>query len=439
MFRQFQYYKLSRQEYKQARGTAHKQLLVETRQKAQSLYQENLNYHRNAEQELKHLQEAQKQELEAILVQHLLESRLNEIKGIGPQRKAAIIQDVFRGKLSDLQQASKIPGITTTIQVEINRWVAHYQQELPHLLEQDFSGKSTIEARFKPRIALQEQILHDTEAKNSSLQARIRRIDEELKWLNKITVRTFLQALIRPEQSAPELDRYLCGVFAEWEPVPEWFQEIVSFSSMPVTTLQPATSKPTSVTPASRKTGELIHGDSRPSQPTNTLRKGFELLIIIGALSGVCFVCFFLMIMMVSRADSKATPTTVLRVSPTVIATNTRRSSATPPPTATQSFATATFPPTATPTTIPTTTPTSTLTPSATAVLLPQVRVLIGAANLRAGPNQDESVVGIARADEVLVVIDMNEEGTWLLVQTIDGLEGWIGSTVVEPIDNDTN
>lgn len=371
-------------------------------------------------------------------MRHLVEYRLQEIYGIGPQRKAAILQQVFRGKLSDLQHVSKVvPGITPKIQDEINRWVALYQKALPDLINQDFPGKASVDARYCPEIESLERLKHTLESENRPLQEKLKRIDEELVWLNQITPDTFLKSLRRPEQVNPELERYLYGVFAEWEPVPEWFREIVSFSGKSPGNL--LTARTTSI--KARPVKEVIsrlNADSQPSPPRSTLRKAVELSIIIGAIAGMCFFCLLLVL------NTDVTKTTVSPEIPTIVATNTRRPSATPGVAATphmlataQLDPTATHTPSATQSNTPAVTPTETAT--VTAVPLPQVRVIIGAANLRAGPDASQPVVGIARAGDLLVVIDTEGDGAWLLVQTGDGLEAWIGSTVVEPVNEETN
>lgn len=438
MFHHLHLRQLARQEYAQARGTAHKQLLSQARDHIQSLYRKNLNKGREAETKIKALHARREQELERVLVRHLVENRLQEIHGIGPQRKAAILQQVFRGKLNDLQHASKtVPGITPKIQSEINRWVTQNQKALPDLINQDFPGKASVDARYCPEIESLERLVRTLESENHPLQEKLKRINEELVWLNQITPGTFVKSLRKPEQVNPELDRYLCGVFAEWETVPEWFREIVSFSGKLPENLLTARATSTKARPVKEVISRL-NADTQPSPPRSTLRKAVELAIIIGAIAGMFFFCFLLIL------STDVTKTTVSPEIPTIVATNTRRPSATPGVTATprilataQPDPTATYSPSATQTNTPTFTPTETAT--VTAVPLPQVRVIISAANLRAGPDANQPVVGIARAGDLLVVIEAEGNGAWLLVQTGDGLEAWIGSTVVEPVNEETN
>ena len=58
----------------------------------------------------------------------------------------------------------------------------------------------------------------------------MKRAEEELAWLERITPNHFIRAMLNPEASQPDLDRFLQGVFPAWEPMPQWFKQLVSES-----------------------------------------------------------------------------------------------------------------------------------------------------------------------------------------------------------------
>jgi serine/threonine protein kinase len=62
----------------------------------------------------------------------------------------------------------------------------------------------------------------------------------------------------------------------------------------------------------------------------------------------------------------------------------------------------------------------------------PRVRVLLNAANVRAGPGTTYDIVGQVPRDTLLPVIATNESREWYNVELGDGERGWIGSTTVE-------
>lgn len=65
----------------------------------------------------------------------------------------------------------------------------------------------------------------------------------------------------------------------------------------------------------------------------------------------------------------------------------------------------------------------------------PRVRVLLNAANVRAGPGEAYAVIATATRDQVLAVIATDAARGWYNVELTDGGRGWIGSRVVEELD----
>jgi len=77
------------------------------------------------------------------------------------------------------------------------------------------------------------------------------------------------------------------------------------------------------------------------------------------------------------------------------------------------------------------------LTPAAVSTTqVPQVRVLLNAVNIRAGPGTNYEVIGLAEKDSLLTVLATDNQRGWYLVRLDDGRLGWVGNTVVEPINS---
>jgi hypothetical protein len=93
------------------------------------------------------------------------------------------------------------------------------QQQTPG----DYETLSPIMARLgQVQISLQEL----GEARGRIAQ-RITHLNHEIAWLSGVGPAEFRRRLLDPTQRDPGLDHYLTGVYAEWEPVPAWFQETV--------------------------------------------------------------------------------------------------------------------------------------------------------------------------------------------------------------------
>jgi hypothetical protein len=52
-------------------------------------------------------------------------------------------------------------------------------------------------------------------------------LQAEIESLAQVTSNAFYRALQSPDNFSEAVEHYLRGVFAEWEPVPDWFREIV--------------------------------------------------------------------------------------------------------------------------------------------------------------------------------------------------------------------
>lgn len=84
--------------------------------------------------------------------------------------------------------------------------------------------------------------------------------------------------------------------------------------------------------------------------------------------------------------------------------------------------------------TLPTPTPdASKATPAEKTTDLPQVRVMTNA-NLRSGAGTSNKIIGSAGPGQILLVIEKNQDGSWLKVKTADNQVAWISSGLVEPI-----
>lgn len=106
--------------------------------------------------------------------------------------------------------------------------------------------------------------------------------------------------------------------------------------------------------------------------------------------------------------------------------------------TATRIFPTPTLRPSKTPAT--TVTPTITLTPTIASTNTPEsvtrVELSVAAANMRLGAGTEFAVMGVVGADEEIILLETNLDGSWYKVRTVDGREGWVGSTLATLVEN---
>ena len=407
MFKQQKLRQQANIDYQQARGTAHKHLLQTAKINLNKRQNRQKEVIQNTNGKIHQLENERDRKLKEALLHHIIHDRLTEIPGIGQARSTDIIRHVYKGKITDLYNAHMLPGIGEQTQAAINQWVHYYQKNFTKLLDQDFPDK------YKTRLLFHEQILAE-EGKITSankeilvLKAPLDRIQTELNWLEKISINDFYRKLKNPVVSVPELDHYIQGVFAEWEPMPGWFRDVLKAANVTGQIAQEERGK----TAVSTHSSNVI---------VNTIENwGVYIIISVAAIMFLCISCLFMTTLFSNLGDKRnptPTPTPTLTITETTVPTETP----TPQPSPTN-----TAKPSQTPTTIATSTATSTPIPQ------PQVEVNISAANVRANPDSTAVIIGTVKAGDVLPVLDVNEPGTWYQVQLPNGKTGWIGSSVV--------
>ena len=126
--------KQARYDYRAACGTQHLYQLRALFAKLQKSMRARKARIREVEQHLERLLLKRSRELRSALSRHLVEVRLTEIRGIGPQLSRRIIQVCFRGNLRDLRFAYRVRGIGPTLQQAISAWIRTMEEEFPRLL-----------------------------------------------------------------------------------------------------------------------------------------------------------------------------------------------------------------------------------------------------------------------------------------------------------------
>lgn len=216
-------------DYDNARGTQHLKLL-------RHALDANLQKHRLCQVELDAVRK-DKNKVEAktmgewqhALIEHLLKTRLQEIRGIGPALSGILYAYAHgQGNLTSLRLASKnIQGIGPSRQADIDAWVARYEAAIPTLVANDFPGKQEIQARYTGHITALSAKIDRLETKKKTVLAEIERIRAAIATLNKVNKHSFLQTLQGTHKMPDEVEQYLRGAFPEWEPVPDWFANLI--------------------------------------------------------------------------------------------------------------------------------------------------------------------------------------------------------------------
>lgn len=219
--------KIARHDFEDARGTAHAKLLKESREtKLQELRYVEKQISKYQKERQKIYDQDQKELLRA-LERHLVFDRLNEVPGIGQKYHHELATQVFRTSITDLRRANQIPGIGENKQYEIDKWISYYQSQIPEMIKKDFPGKAEIVKNSIQIINEIDNFLIKMNSVKKELEEKIKSIDTVLTDLCHVSVNDFINLRLAPEQKNPKVDQYLIGLFPEWEPMPDWFKNLM--------------------------------------------------------------------------------------------------------------------------------------------------------------------------------------------------------------------
>jgi hypothetical protein len=228
--------KLRRQaklDFKSARGAVHLELMREANNRNLQELHRCRSALDGARRRRADIEARRDHELRRTLEAHILQTRLREIPGIG-QALAGQLQYLGQanGGLQALRLASgRVYGIGETRQAAIDIWVATCEAQMPILLAGEFPGKADIRGKATTDLAAVGAEIDKLTAQANAITARLDRLRVEIEPLGQVTSAAFYRALSGSESLPENVERYLRGAFAEWEPVPEWFKEIVGGAS----------------------------------------------------------------------------------------------------------------------------------------------------------------------------------------------------------------
>ncbi len=159
----------------------------------------------------------------------LADKRLDDVPGIGYMLALSLSAYVRQwGGVDALRHASgNISGIGPARQAALNAWVDAVEAQMPALLAADFPDKARILHEVEQELASLDAEITAGSERLGELRSQLEQLEQEIEPLAHVTLDAFHQALQQPDAPAEGVERYLRGVFAEWEPVPDWFKEIV--------------------------------------------------------------------------------------------------------------------------------------------------------------------------------------------------------------------
>lgn len=219
----------ARLDFQNARGTVHLKLMREAYDRHSQAHTQCQLSLDKAKRRKADVEARQGSELRKALEAHILQTRLREIAGIGETLAGQLRwhAQTHEGLDSLCAASQHVPGIGPTRQAAIDSWVTRYRMQMPALLTTEFPGKAAIVQKTTAELAEIGGGIEKLTAEEAVIAARLDRLRAEREPLERVTSATFYRAIRNPGSMPEDAERYLRGAFAEWEPVPDWFKDIV--------------------------------------------------------------------------------------------------------------------------------------------------------------------------------------------------------------------
>ena len=219
--------KKSRHDYRTARGTQHKRQLRSSLSNLEREIRLLRSGIEKTKKQLANLEQQRASELRFTLCRYLVNDRLTEVRGIGPELSKRIVRSCFRSGLSDLRQAQYVSGVGPTRQQAINRWIQRYESALPRLLGEGFPGKASVGEKYEKQ---ERELKYKLGAARKALEKRIalsRTGQTAYKKLSAVRLHHFDRALSGKSSDSTVPEWYFEGVYPAWESAPEWFETLL--------------------------------------------------------------------------------------------------------------------------------------------------------------------------------------------------------------------
>jgi len=215
-------------EYEQARGKQHLALLESAQQNLSIKIRDLREKIKQLEEKRLQIENSTHDELKKELERYIVSTKIFEVSGIGQTLGKSIIRHIYKSSITDLRYASRLQGIGENKQYAINTWIRKYEREIPKLMKQDFPGKKQLLLVSAKKIFVLNEEICKLSFRRKYLEEKLTTINPWIDKLRKISKKDFINARLNNQNNLDEIDLFTNGVFGEWEPMPEWFKDVLN-------------------------------------------------------------------------------------------------------------------------------------------------------------------------------------------------------------------
>ena len=215
-------------DYKSARGTDQKILLGKALGPAKASLRELNQKIDSLEDEASSAKQQCVEDYLAHLEAKIVEEEFGKLPGVGPKLRQNILGEVFHGRLNDLRNASRVRGVGASRQQVINDWIAQCRARISGGSYTDAEAKARFKHMYREQVAALGAQRAQLEAQHKALSGAIQQAEHAFRRFEAVRLDHFQKALTTSKPAALVPDWYFQGVYAAWEPVPDWFRAVTT-------------------------------------------------------------------------------------------------------------------------------------------------------------------------------------------------------------------
>jgi len=179
------------------------------------------------EKDLGIVEEEKEKKLVEILSRQLIKTYLPDAEGIGEKLTKKILDECFDGTLESLRYAYIVNGVGDSKQYGINEWLGPMERKFQYQLGQDFPGKMEIMEGYTKKHGDLKNRLKEVSEKLRKMEELGKEADKQRLFLEGVKFKHFMRSYFEPAGKDTSIERYILGVHPEWEPMPEWFRDLL--------------------------------------------------------------------------------------------------------------------------------------------------------------------------------------------------------------------
>ena len=218
----------ARRDYRLARGTHHLNQIIQSLNKIDAELVTLETTLKKIRKDINNLEVQRQRKLRAAATRHIVETRLIEADGIGPAIRDRIIDECFDGTLQSLKKAQRVYGVGEEKYWAILMWVDKMDVEVERLLSSQFPNKAEISQECNRQKSQLTQRLSRIEDRIEFLSQTRKKASDVRNRLGEVKLSHFRKSYGGDVKASEVVNEYIKGAFAEWQPVPLWYKDLIS-------------------------------------------------------------------------------------------------------------------------------------------------------------------------------------------------------------------